>query len=113
MYERRIRLEPHLVARTELMPLAEHGDDLLAAELGEDLGLRTGRLDHDDLGLGAVIGDGEMLGPHAVDRRLAVGIGGCRLERQLDAVRAFEEGTAVDLYLAFEKVHRRRTDEAR
>ena len=50
------------------MTLAEHGDDLLAAELGEHLGFRAGRLDHDDLGFGAVIGDGEMLGPDAVDR---------------------------------------------
>ena len=60
------------------MALAEHGDDLLAAELGEHLGFRTGRLDHDDLGLGAVVGDGEVLRPHAIDRGPAFGIGGRR-----------------------------------
>src|SRR5436853_3714166 len=72
MHERRVRLEPDLVARTELMTLAEYGYDLLAAELGEHLRLRAGRLDHDDLGLRPVVSDGEMLGAHAVDHRLAV-----------------------------------------
>ena len=51
MDEPRIGFEPDLVARLELVALAEHGDDLLAAELGDDLGLRAGRLDHLDLGL--------------------------------------------------------------
>jgi len=46
--------------------LAEHGDDLLAAKLGEHLRFRAGRLDHDDLGFRAVVRDGEMLGPDAV-----------------------------------------------
>src|SRR5664279_1689997 len=55
MYKRRIRLQPDLVARIELMPLAEHGDDLLAAELGEYLGFRTGWFHHHDLGFGAVV----------------------------------------------------------
>src|SRR5882672_7529549 len=104
MHERRIRLQPDLVARIELMPLAEHSDDLFAAELGEDLGLRAGRLDHDNLGFGAVIGDGEMFGPHAIDGGLAFGIGWCRLERQLDAVRTFEGGAAVRFDLAFEEI---------
>src|SRR4029078_4856000 len=38
MDERRIRLQPDLVAWIELMTLAEHRDDLFTAELGEDLG---------------------------------------------------------------------------
>ena len=75
MHERRVRLQPDLVARIELMTFAEYGDDLLAAELGEHLGFRAGRLDHDDLGFGAVIGDGEMFGTDAVDRRPAFRIG--------------------------------------
>src|SRR4029079_14793983 len=69
MHERRVWLEPHLVARIELVTLADPGAYLLAAELGEHLRLRARRLDHDDLGFGAVIGDGEMFGTHAVDRR--------------------------------------------
>src|SRR2546429_7260507 len=84
MHERRVRLEPHPVARTELVALAEHGDDLLAAELGKHLGFRAGRLDNDDLGLRAIIGDGEVLGADAIDHRLAVGIGGRLRQRQLD-----------------------------
>src|ERR1700761_270641 len=54
MHQRRVRLEPDLVARTELVTLAEDRDDLLAAELGKHLGLRSRRLDHHDLGFGAV-----------------------------------------------------------
>ena len=57
------------------MALAEHGDDLFAAEFGKYLGLRSGRLNHDDLGFGAVIGDGEVLRPDAIDHGAAVGIG--------------------------------------
>ena len=73
MNELRIWFEPDLVARLELVTLAEHRDDVLAAELGDHLDFRAGRLDHLDLGLGAVVGDGEMLGPDAVDRGAAVG----------------------------------------
>ena len=82
MDEPRIGLEPDLVARLELVALAEHRDDVLAAELGDDLRLRAGRLDHLDLGLGAVVGDGEVLGPDAVDHGPSVGAGRRRAERQ-------------------------------
>src|SRR5215470_15740725 len=101
MHERRVRLEPDLVARGELMTLAEHGNDLLAAEFGEYLGFRAGRLDHDDLGFRAVVGDGEMLRTDAIDHRLAVGIAGCLCERQLDAVRPLERSRTVHLQLSF------------
>src|SRR5450756_1776701 len=69
MDQRRIRLQPDPVARVELMALAEYRDDLLAAELGEDLGFRSGRFHHHDLGFGAVVGDREVLGPDAVHHR--------------------------------------------
>ena len=82
MHEPRIGLEPDLVARLELVAFAEHRDDVVAAELGDDLDFRAGRLDHLDLGLGAVVGDDEMLGPHAIDRGAAVAAGGRRGERQ-------------------------------
>ena len=75
MDKRRIGFQADLVARIELMALAEHGNHLFAAETGEHLRLRTGGLDHDDLGLGAVIGDGEMFRPHAIDSGPSVGIG--------------------------------------
>src|SRR5262249_59384830 len=97
MHERRVRFEPDPVAGIELVTLAEHGDHLFAAEIGEYLGFRTGRLDHDDLGLGAVIGDGEMLGPDAIDRRPSVGIGGRRFQRQGDTPRAPQSGAAAGL----------------
>ena len=45
MHEPRIGLEPDLVARLELMALAEHGDDVRAADLGDHLQLGSGRLD--------------------------------------------------------------------
>src|SRR3982751_4441345 len=112
MHEPGIWFKPDLVARIELMAFAEYRDHLLAAEPRENLGLRAGRLDHDDLGLGAVVGERKMLGPHAIDRGLAVGIGGRVGNRQLYPVRALEEGRAVHLELAVQKVHRRRTDES-
>src|SRR3954454_1537689 len=106
-----IWFKPDLVARIELMAFAEHGDDLFAAEPRKHLRLRAGRLDYDDLGFRAVVGQRKMLRPHAVDRRLAVAIRRRTGNRQLDAVRPFEERRAVDLELAMQKVHRRRADE--
>ena len=114
MHERRIGFEPDLVARLELVTFAEHRDDFLAAELGEDLRLRAGRLDHHDFGFGAVVGDGEVLGPDAVDRGPAVGIGGRRRQRKFHAVRAVEADLAVRPDIAlFDDVHCRRADELR
>ena len=95
MHKPRVRLEPDLIARLELMALAKHGNDFFAAEFGEDLGLRAGRLDHDDFGLGAVVGDGEMLGTDAVNRGASVAAGRRAGERQLDAVRSFKRRAAV------------------
>src|SRR6185503_1457374 len=113
MHERRVRLQPNLVARIELVTFAEYGDDLLAAEFGEHLRFRAGRLDHDDLGFGAVVSDGEVLGANAVDRGTAIRRSRRALDRQLDAVRAFEGRNAVDADVTLEEVHGRRTDEAR
>src|SRR5215210_816583 len=111
MHKRRIGFQPELVARIELMTLAEHSNDLLSAKLGKDLGLRTGRLDDDDFGIRAVISNSEVLGPDAIDGGPAFRIGGCRGQRQLDAVWALETSAAVRLDLAFEKIHRGRADE--
>src|SRR5260221_9683627 len=95
------------------MTLTEHGDDLLAAELGEYLGFRAGRLDHDDLGLGALIRDGEMLGPDAVDRPPAFGIGGHRGDPQLPPTRALETRPALRLRLAPSAIHRPPAEQTR
>src|ERR1700733_15130239 len=78
MNQRRFRLQPDLVARLELMTLAEDGDDLLPPELGEDLRFRSRRFDHDDFGFRTVVSNREMLRPHPINRRPAVGIGGRR-----------------------------------
>src|SRR6476469_8245401 len=98
MDERRVWFEPDLVARIELMTLAKNGNHLMATELGEVLGFRASRLDHDYFGLGAVVGDGEMLGPDTVHGRPSFGIGRRRLQRQFDAVRPLEARTAVRLH---------------
>src|SRR3984957_8338709 len=103
MNQRRFRFQPDLVARLELMTLAEDGDDLLAAELGEDLRFRSRRFDHDDFGFRPVVSNREMLRPHPINRGPAVGVGGRGRQRQLDAVRPFEAGAAVGLDLAFEE----------
>src|SRR6266545_7406619 len=72
----------------------------------------SGPVDHLDLGLGAVVGDREMLGPDAVDGGAAVGAGRRRCERQADAARPVESGLAVVADRAFEEIHRRRADKA-
>src|SRR3984885_3715224 len=112
MNQRRFWFQPDPVARLELMTLAEDGDDLFAAELGEHLRFRSRRFDHHDFRLRAIIGNREMLRPHAIDRGPAVRIGRRRRQRQLHAVRPFETGAAVGLDLAFEEVHRRSADKA-
>src|SRR5215471_926013 len=72
MHERGVGFQADLVARIELVALAEHRDHLLAAEIGENLRFGAGRLDDDDFGFGAVIGNGEVLGTDAIDRGSAV-----------------------------------------
>src|SRR6266702_6931589 len=108
----RVRLQLHLVARIELVTLTEDRDDLLAAHLRKHLRLRAGRLDHDDLGVGTVVSDREMIGTDAVDHRLAIGGSGRGLERQLDAVRPLESGNAIDPHMALQEVQGGRADEA-
>src|ERR1700682_4053900 len=105
MHHRGVWFQPDLVARIELMTLTEYGNDLLPAKLGEDLRFRPRRLDHDDFGFRAVVGDGEVLGPHAEDHWLAVRVGRRRLQRQFHAVRTLETGAAVHPDLAFEEIH--------
>src|SRR3954471_17933474 len=90
MPQTRIGFEPDLVARLELVALAKHRDDVLAAQFRHHLDFRAGRLDHLDGGLGAVVGDGEMLRPNAADDRAAVRRG-CPLEADAQA-GAFECG---------------------
>src|SRR3954447_12094833 len=108
MHKRRIGFQPDLVARIELMTLAEHRDDLLSAKLGEDLGFRTRRLDDDDLSFRPVVSNREVLGPDAIDGGPAFRIGGCRGQRQLDAVLALETSPAVRPDPALEKNSRGR-----
>ena len=64
-------------------------------------------------GLAAIVGDGEMFGPDAVDDLASVAAAGRGGERQAHAAGAFEFEAAVGADGAFEKVHRRRADEAR
>src|SRR5262252_188908 len=73
VHEAHIGHEPHAVARLELMALAKDREHILAAELGNELGFRSGRLDHLDFGVDTVVLQGEMLWTHAVDDWCAVG----------------------------------------
>src|SRR3954471_17974283 len=107
-----IGLQFDLVTRVELVTFAEDRDDLLTTELRKHLRFRAGRLDHDDLGIGAVVSDGEMLGTHAVNDRTPVGRRRRVPERQLDAVRPLEGRNAVDAHMTLQEVHGWRADEA-
>ena len=55
MHVLRIWSQPDLFARFELVALAEDRDDFFPAEIGEDLGLRAGRLDDNDFSFGAFV----------------------------------------------------------
>ena len=59
MHELRVGFQPDLFARLELMTFAEHRDHLFASQIGENLCLLAGRLDDDDLGFGAVVGQAD------------------------------------------------------
>ncbi len=48
-------------------PVAQHGDDVAAADAAEDLGLGAGRLDHPDRERDAVLDDDEVFGANALD----------------------------------------------
>ena len=89
------------------MTFAKHGDDLFAAQLGDDLRFRPRRLDHYDLGLGAVVRDGEVLGTDAIHGRPALGIGGRTTQWQLHTIGALKSQATVCRQLALEEVHRR------
>src|SRR4051794_3730558 len=105
MYQRGIGPEPDPVAGLELVALAEYRDDVLATDLGEDLRLGAGRLDHDDFRLGAIVGNREVLGPNAVHSRTAIRGRRRDAERQRHAVRPLEAEMPIRLDLAVQKIH--------
>src|SRR5690348_1520948 len=107
MHKAGIGFEPDLVARLESVTFPEGGDDFGAADMGDDLRLRAGRLDDVDGRLGAVVGDGEVLRPHAIDRGPAVRAAGRRRKRQPRAARPFEAGGGAGADRALEEIHRR------
>ena len=63
------------LARRKTAAVAEHRNDMILAPAKAQLQqrLRAGRLDHGDTGLQPFIGQLQMLGPDAIDHRLAVG----------------------------------------
>src|SRR5579883_3378409 len=111
--ELRVWLEPDLLARLELVPLAEHGDHLFTGELGYDLQFRAGRLHDMDLGFDAIPRQREVLGPHAENHRPVVGRMRRGGKREPHPARTFEPNAAIAADAALDHVHRRRTDEAR
>src|SRR4029077_16423005 len=98
------------VARFEGVAFAKPRDDVVAADLGSDLQFGAGRLDHLDLGLGAIVGDDEMLRPDAVHGLASVAASRRTGKGKTNAARAFKLRPAVRADHSFEKVHRRRTD---
>src|SRR5450830_146564 len=112
MHESGIGFEPDLVARLEGMAFAKGCDDLGIAELGDDLNFRTGRLDDPDHGFGTIVGDGEVLGPHAIDRFATLAAARRCGERQARAAGSFEFEFSIGANGAGQEIHRRRADES-
>src|ERR1017187_4627679 len=110
MHEPGIGFEPDLVARLERMTFAESCNDLGITELGDDLDFRTGRLDHLDHRLGTVVGDDEVLGPHAIDRFAPIAALWCSGERQACAAGPLKFELSVGADSAGQEIHRRRAD---
>src|SRR5215211_9150161 len=96
MHKLRVGLEPDAIARIQSMALAEHGDHILRAQLGSDLNLGPGRLDHLDRRLDAVVGNGEVLRAHAINRRATAEARRYTRKRQPRAAGSFEFAAAVD-----------------
>src|ERR1035437_2359148 len=112
MHEPGIGFEPDLVARLERMTFAESCNDLGIAELGDNLDFRTGRLNHLDHRLRAIVGNGEVLRPYAIDRFAAVAARRRRGQRQARAAAPLEFEFAVGADRAVQEIHRRRADKA-
>src|ERR1700682_28745 len=107
MDELRIGFEPDLVARLEIVALAEDRDDVVTGEPRRDLDFGARRLDDDDLARRAVVGEREMFGPNTVDRGPPIRAGRLSGKRQFDSVGRFEGGGAVRADAALEEIHRR------
>src|SRR4029078_10639778 len=101
----RIGLEPDLVARLEGMALTKCGDDVDATKLRNDLNLRAGWLDHQNSGVGPVVGNNEMLGARAVDGRLSIAASWRGSNRQPCSTRTFKFHSAIGANGAVEKIH--------
>src|ERR1035441_4530226 len=82
MHEPGVGFEPDLIARLELVPFAAYRDDLLFADLGDDLKFRACRLHDLHDRLGAVVGDDKVFGPYAIDRVAAIAAARRRAARQ-------------------------------
>src|SRR4029079_9292226 len=109
MNEPRVWLKPDLVARLELMSLAEDGDDLVLAYFGDDLQFRSSRVDDLDHGLGAVVRSREMLRAHAINGRASIAAGRRIVERECYPGGRLECRRSVPADADLEPVHRRRT----
>ena len=107
-----IRRQREAVARLRRNPLPEHAHDLLAAELGENLGLRAGRFNHRDLGPEVASGERQVLGANAVDARAPVCPARNRFEGQFHTGLRQERRLPVDVDRPLQEVHRRRADES-
>src|SRR3984885_8282624 len=109
MHQRWIRGDADCLARLGRHALAEGTDHRGAGELRHHLGLRAGRFDHVHYRRQSVRVELKMFWAHAVHRGLAIGTIGTARQWQFLATLGAE---IAALDLAFQKIHRRRTDEA-
>ncbi len=100
--------------RCKVMSLAKHYREIGTAMPARDKSIGAGRLDHDDLRRNASRGERQVLGPRADDHRLAVAAACIGRYSELGAVAQHHaRAGSIAAQRRRQKVHRRRTDEAR
>src|SRR3546814_6845201 len=113
MHEVEAWSQPDLLARPEIMALAELRHNLAMADTREDLRFGAGRLDDDDLRFDAVIRERQVLRTDSVNGRLPIARARSTIEGEIDTGFGDEARRSVARHSHIEEIHRRPADEPR
>src|SRR3546814_8879870 len=100
--------QPDLLARPEIMALAELRHHLAMTDTREDLRFRAGRRDDDDLRFDAVIRELQVLRTDSVNGRLPIARARRTVEGELDTGFGDEARRSVERNPPLDEIHRRR-----